>query len=101
METCAALLSPLPAQGVDLDVDIGIFSYHKALTPVDVAGIGSAELGAVYAASYAWYVYSNEQEELKKEARKAEKRAAAAAKKQAAKDAAAKKMAKEELVTTE
>lgn len=65
-------------------LDIDALKLHRAITPKDIVGGGSAALGAAYASSFAFYNYAIAQEEKAAVERKeamAAKRAAAADKK--------------------
>ena len=64
------------------DFDVGAYSVHRPVTLIDIVGTSSLGLGAVYAGSFAYYKYEQDQEAKTAEAKKqamAEKRAAAAA----------------------
>ena len=78
---------PVFGGSVRLDLSVGNFDIHKAITPLDVVGGGSLGLGIVYASSYTYYRYIIDQEQraarAKQEAAAAKKAAAEATKKEA------------------
>lgn len=73
-----------PINANSLRVDVDALGWHRALTPADLVGGGSAGLGAAYASSFAFYKYEQNREAeaaaAKKEAMAAKRKAAATTK---------------------
>lgn len=66
--------TPINAGKVRLDLSLGTKEIHRAITPLDIAGVASVGVGAAYGASYWYYL----------EAQSAEERASAEKKQKAA-----------------
>jgi hypothetical protein len=73
-----------PINANSLRIDVDALGWHRALTPADLVGGGSAGLGAAYASSFAFYKYELNREAetaaAKKEAMAAKRKAAVATK---------------------
>lgn len=74
--------TPINADKVRLDLSLGTKEIHRAITPLDIAGVGSVGVGAAYGASYWYYLELQSAEERAS----AEKKQKAAEKKKAQAD---------------
>ncbi|GAX27723.1 hypothetical protein FisN_13Hh179 [Fistulifera solaris] len=66
--------TPINAEKVRLDLSLGTKEIHRAITPLDIAGVASLGVGAAYGASY-WYYLELQSAEERASAEKKQKAA--------------------------
>jgi hypothetical protein len=66
--------TPINAEKVRLDLSLGTNEIHRAVTPLDIAGVTSLGVGAAYGASY-WYYLELQSAEERASAEKKQKAA--------------------------